>query len=207
MNQSLNVPEWLSVSRETEARLWALCHLVSKWNPTVNLVSKSSVTDIWQRHLLDSAQLFSLAPDEARHWLDIGSGAGFPGIVIAILAAERRPELLVSLVESDRRKAVFLAQAVRTLNVSAVVFCQRVESIAPMNADVVSARALASLDGLCRYAKMHLDPDGMAIFPKGANAALEIDSARRNWHFLMQTIPSKTDSAASILLLKGITNA
>ena len=201
------VPEWLDVSRETEIRLRMLCEIVKKWTPAVNLVAKSTVSDMWDRHVLDSAQLFLYAPQDARRWLDLGSGAGFPGLVIAALSKQLRPDLTVTLVESDRRKSVFLAEAARAIEVSVTIHCARAESVSPNAADVVSARALTALDGLCRLAATHLKPAGLAIFPKGSNSAAEIENARKNWTFSVAAHPSKTDPTASILLLTNIQSA
>lgn len=202
-----SVPNWLDVSRETELRLRMLCEIVKKWTPAVNLIAKSTVNDIWDRHVLDSAQLFLYAPQDARRWLDLGSGAGFPGLVIAALSKQLRPDLTITLVESDKRKSVFLAEAARTIDVSVTIVCARAETVSPVAADVVSARALTSLDGLCQLAAAHLKPAGLAIFPKGANSAAEIEAARKNWTFSLTSHPSKTDPAASILLLTNIQSA
>lgn len=205
MSEDPKIPDWFPVvSRETAARLEGLCALVVKWNPAINLVAKSTVTQIWHRHLLDSAQLAEFVPDEAKIWVDLGSGAGFPGLVVAILSAEHRPNLLVSLVESDQRKAVFLAEVVRILGLNANIICKRAEILPPMSADVLSARALTSLGGLCGYASKHLAPGGTAIFPKGAAAADEIAEARKSWHFSLATAKSRTDTVGSILLLKDV---
>lgn len=197
-------PDWLDVSRETGDRLDALCALVKKWTPTVNLVAKSTVPDMWLRHVLDSAQLFYLAPSKTRRWIDLGSGAGFPGLVIAALAKETRPDLKVTLIESDQRKAAFLVEAARTMEVSVKVLRSRVEAADPQAADVVSARAFSSLDGLCRCAKLHLCEGGVAIFPKGSNVGGEIEVARAHWTFSMNIHQSKTDSTASVLVLRDI---
>lgn len=200
-------PDWLDVSRETEERLHGLCELVKKWNPAVNLVAKSTVSDLWQRHLLDSAQLFALCPAHARAWLDLGSGAGFPGLVIAILADQHQADLVVTLVESDRRKAVFLTEAARTLHLRVKVICERIEELTPQGADVISARALSSLANLCDHAFRHLKPDGICLFPKGANAAAEIAEARSLWQFEVESHGSRTDTSASILVLKDVRHA
>ena len=201
------LPAWLNVSRETVNGLVALCKVIEKWTPTVNLIAKSTIREIWHRHVLDSAQLFSFAPAEARSWLDLGSGAGFPGLVIAILAKEQRPDLKVILIEADKRKAVFLAEAARVIGVSVSIINTRIEAAPPQKADVVSARALTSLNGLCAYADKHLNPYGIAVFPKGLNANAEIDAACRNWRFVINVHTSKTDPAAAILLLRNIKDA
>ena len=202
-----NLPGWLHVSRETEANLLSLCDIVLKWTPTVNLIAKSTIPDIWRRHILDSAQLFLSAPAHARRWLDLGSGAGFPGLVIAILAKEHRPELRVILIEADQRKSVFLSEAARAIGLSVSIFNIRVEAAPPQDADVVSARALASLDALCAYASYHLNENGIAVFPKGLNANAEIVAAHKNWQFEVDVHTSKTDPSAAILLLRNIKNA
>jgi 16S rRNA (guanine527-N7)-methyltransferase len=206
MTEGVELPSWLNVSRETLDRFLALCDLVKRWNPAINLIAKSTVSDMWTRHLLDSAQLFEHCPEEAGAWLDLGSGAGFPGLVVAIMAAESRQDLRVTLVESDRRKSVFLSEAVRRLGLSADVICSRVDSIAPQGADVVSARALAPLAALCGHAHRHLAASGIAIFPKGANAAAELAVAQQAWRFRVASHASRTDAEASILVLKDIRN-
>ena len=138
----------LDVSRETIDRLSHFEQTLLKWNPKINLVSKSSLQDIWTRHIVDSAQVFLLAEDhiskeEDSNWLDIGSGGGFPGLVIAILAAERATRLSVTLIESDKRKAAFLRTAARECGVRVKVISNRIEKVDPQNADFLSARALA----------------------------------------------------------------
>lgn len=200
-------PDWLNVSRETLDRLKTLCDLVRRWNPAINLVAKSTIDDIWNRHLLDSAQMFEFSPADAKTWLDLGSGAGFPGLVMAILALEHRPHLCVTLVESDRRKSVFLSEAIRQMGLPAKVLTQRIEDVTPQAADVVSARALSSLATLCAHAQRHLDRNGIGLFPKGVNAEAEIEEARRSWRFDISAHPSRTDRSAAILVLKDIRNA
>lgn len=197
----------LNVSRETEDRLLALQTLVAKWNPAVNLVSKASIADTWQRHIVDSAQIFSLAPDASRHWADLGSGGGFPGLVIACLATSENPALKVTLVESDRRKAAFLSQAARQLRLNVQIRAERIEETAPLAADVISARALAPLAKLCAYAHRHLAAGGISLFHKGANVAAELAEAEQNWHFRLTRIQSITDPAAAILKIEGLSHA
>ncbi|MGL6209809.1 MAG: 16S rRNA (guanine(527)-N(7))-methyltransferase RsmG [Paracoccaceae bacterium] len=198
-------PDWLTVSIETYERLGVFATLVQKWNPAINLVSRASVSQLWDRHILDSAQIFELVavPSDAR-WLDLGSGAGFPGLVVAILAAEHQPTLQVTLVESDRRKATFLSQAVRSLDLKAEVVAERVEVFPPNGADFLSARALAGLDVLCGYATRHLHPRGLAVFPKGAQVEEEIATAVKSWQFDVQRHQSRTDPTATILVMKDV---
>lgn len=188
----------LDVSRETLERLKTYESLLRKWNPAINLVAKSTLDDAWTRHILDSVQVFDLGQG-ATHWADLGSGGGFPGMVVAILAAERTPELKVTLVESDQRKATFLRTVARETGVSANVISRRIEQVDPLGADVVSARALASLDMLLGFAERHMKHTGKAIFLKGENYQQEIDAALASWRFNVQKTPSKTDSRAVIL--------
>jgi 16S rRNA (guanine527-N7)-methyltransferase len=192
------------VSRETLARLEQHAELLGKWNPAINLVSPSSLKEVWSRHFLDSAQLLDLAPAATTHWVDLGAGGGFPGLVVAILAAEERPELKFTLVESDRRKAAFLAHAAHTLGVGAEVLGDRIESIPPLGADVVSARALAPLDQLLSHAAHHMKPGGVAIFPKGARHEEEIRQALEKWRFACEKHRSMTDPEAVVLTVGEI---
>ena len=200
-------PSWLNVSRETLAQLEAFVALVEKWQPAINLIAKRSVPVAWQRHVLDSAQLFRACPSGASRWADLGSGAGFPGIVIAIMAVEAQPQLRVTLVESDKRKATFLMQASRQLGLDIVLITERAESLAPLMADVVSARALASLSDLCPLALRHSKPGGIAVFPKGAQAEAELADTRRAWRFDATLLPSHTDPAGRIVIMKNIKHA
>lgn len=193
----------LDVSRETSQRLSALVALLIKWNKAINLVSKDTVGEIWSRHILDSAQIFNLGC-KASLWADLGSGGGFPGLVVAVLAAEKAPHMQIVLVESDQRKAAFLRQAGQTLGLNVKVLADRIENVQPLNADIVSARALAPLPQLCVFAHRHLSPDGAAIFMKGRSHSEELTNARDNWNFALESHPSITDPSALVLVLRGI---
>lgn len=192
------------VSRETSDRLEAYAALLRKWNPAINLVSRQSLDDLWTRHIVDSAQIFDLAPVGARHWADLGSGGGFPGMVVAVLAAERAPELAVTLVESDARKAAFLATVARELGLAPDIRCARIEAVPPLAADVLSARALAPLPLLLAYAERHMAPNAVALFPKGASHDAEIAEALASWHFDLQKHPSMTDPQSATLEIRGL---
>lgn len=200
-------PAWLNVSRETFDQLGAFCQIVKKWNPAINLVSKADSLNLWNRHLLDSAQMFDLIPMTATNLCDLGSGGGFPGVVFAIMAAEMRPQLAITLVESDRRKSVFLSEAVRMLGLKVKVLTERIDELAPQHADVVSARALAPLSALCGFAVRHMAPLGIAIFPKGRTSAQEIIDAKAQFRFQLESRQSLVDAEACILCLKDIHNA
>ena len=192
------------VSRETLDRLIRYGDLLSKWNPAINLVSKSTLPEMWTRHFADSAQLLDIADLDDGTWVDLGSGGGFPGMIVAILAAEKRPGLLVTCVESDQRKATFLRTVARETEIDVDVTADRIETLAPLGADVVSARALAPLPALIAYANRHLAPEGIALFLKGTGQAKEIDPALASWAFHLDTVPSRTDPQSTILKLRSI---
>lgn len=196
-----------NVSRETYDLLKAFADLVAKWSPKINLVSKSDLSDIWGRHIVDSLQIVPLVPKAPGQWVDIGSGGGFPGIVIAIVAKEFWPEMAMTLIESDQRKATFLRTAIRELDLPAAVRTDRIEATKPQAAEILSARALASLDTLVGHAERHLATGGTAIFPKGRRADQEIAEAKENWTFDLRETPSITDPEARILTIRNIRRA
>ena len=197
----------VSVSRETFDTLRAYEALVRRWTPAINLVSKSTVADLWERHIADSAQVFALCPPLARTWVDLGSGGGFPGLVVAILARELQPEMRVTLVESDLRKATFLRQAAQVLGLTVLVCSERIESLPPLHADVLSARALGPLSELLAFADQHLKLDGIAVFPKGARYKDELLDAQVSWEFDVDTKPSLSDDSAALLVIRNIHRA
>ncbi len=192
------------VSRETLDALETYCRLLEKWTSRINLIAPSTTKDIWTRHILDSAQLFSHAPEKIRHWVDLGSGGGLPAIVCAILAREHRPQCRFTLMESDKRKSAFLISAAQTLGLDLTVRAERVETAPPQSADVVSARALAPLPQLLFWVTRHLGPSGVAMLPKGKNYATELAAARAEWQFDCTAIDSLTDPLAKILILKEV---
>lgn len=187
------------VSRETMARLDRYVALLEKWNPRINLVSRASLADVWDRHIADSAQIWGLRPKDARTWVDLGSGGGFPGLLVAILAEQDAPELRVHLVESDGRKCAFLATVIRECGLTTEVHAERIEHATPPLADVVSARALAALPDLLSLAENLRRPEGIFLFPKGETVHKEITDASRSWHLECRVHPSRTDSKAAIV--------
>ncbi|MCX7558250.1 16S rRNA (guanine(527)-N(7))-methyltransferase RsmG [Sulfitobacter sp. F26204] len=193
----------LNVSRETLQELEAFAMLVEKWTAKINLVSKQSLADLWDRHILDSAQLFELAP-QAGHWVDLGSGGGFPAIVVALLSKGAGADQQFTLVESDQRKATFLRTAIRELGLRATVISERIEKVEPLAADVLTARALAGLSTLCDFADRHLDPEGVALFLKGGQWQQEDKSAREMWSYSCEAVKSKSHPDAAILKIKDI---
>ncbi len=192
-----------NVSRETRERLEVYCDLVRKWNPKVNLISRATIPDLWQRHIADSLQLLDICSCP-RRWADLGSGGGFPAIVVACALQETRPDAFFTLVESDQRKAAFLRTAIRILDLSATVHAKRSEDIPPLGATTLSARALAPLKTLLGYAARHLHDSGQAIFPKGASWEKEVEEAFQEWSFIPQAIKSRTDSEACLLVISDI---
>jgi 16S rRNA (guanine527-N7)-methyltransferase len=201
----MDLSEQLGVSRETMERLEKFEEVLLKWNPRINLVSKNSLTHLWQRHIADSVQVYDCAKEIGESWLDIGSGGGFPGIVIAILAAERSPQTKVTLIESDQRKSAFLRTVARECGVSITVLNKRIEQVEPFGAQIMSARAVADLDTLLAFAERHLADGGVALFPKGESWKKEMDAATKRWRFDVETITSLTETEAVILKIKGIT--
>lgn len=193
----------LDVSRETISDLTKFHDLVLKWSSAINLVSKSSIQALWERHIWDSAQIIGYAGN-GENWVDIGSGGGFPGVVVAIFAKHEVPERHVTMVESDVRKATFLRTVVRELGLKADVLTARVESCTAFDADVLSARALSDLSGLLPFAEQHLSKSGKALFPKGEMWETELDIARQSWSFAVEAHKSKTNAAAAILEMKDI---
>jgi 16S rRNA (guanine527-N7)-methyltransferase len=192
------------VSRETEVRLETLAALLSKWNRSLNLVADASQDEIWNRHIRDSAQLLDLIPRGVTRLTDLGSGAGFPGLVIAILAAETHPGLNVTLIEADARKCAFLDTAIRSTRAPAKSLCARIEAASPQSAEIVTARALAPLETLLGYSLRHLAPEGRALFLKGSRHRDEIAEARRGWTFSLTVHPSLTGPEGAVLNVGGI---
>ncbi|WP_458792108.1 16S rRNA (guanine(527)-N(7))-methyltransferase RsmG [Yoonia sp. MH D7] len=194
----------MDVSRETIERLELFEALTKKWNPTINLVARSTLDDLWERHIVDSAQLFQYAPSLLKHWVDVGSGGGFPGIVIAAMAKELSPATRITMIESDQRKSTFLRTASRELSLDVTVLADRIEDVAPQSADVVSARALSNLDDLFALIQKHMTPLACAILPKGRTFESEISQAEKNWRFDLSAHASMTEPDARILVVKDI---
>lgn len=191
------------VSRET-GLLASYQALLRKWNPTINLVSPLTLEYLETRHIADCAALAQVSRGFGGTWVDLGSGGGLPGLVIAIY----RPDMRVTMVESDRRKGSFLRTAIRELGLSNVeVICERIEKLDGLNAANVSARALAPLSQLMAYVVRHMEDGGRAWLMKGRNWPVEVAEARREWRFDMRAHPSATDPDAAILEITGICHA
>ncbi|MEL7258940.1 MAG: 16S rRNA (guanine(527)-N(7))-methyltransferase RsmG [Pseudomonadota bacterium] len=198
-------PDWFpDVSRETMERLERYAQLLIKWNPKVNLVSKSTIDTLWTRHILDSAQIFEIPQRPIRSWVDLGSGGGFPGLVISVLAQEEETPFQVTLVESDTRKCAFLQNASRELGLAVQIKNERIENLDPLDADVISARALADLSTLLGLSKRHLSRGSRLLFMKGKNWRSEVETAQSKWNFEYQIVKSKTSEGSVILCASGV---
>lgn len=195
--------DMFDVSRETMERLQHYVDLLIKWNPRINLIGKSTLQHIWQRHIADSVQIFDIVQEKGP-WADIGSGGGLPGIVVAILMKECDEKIQTTLVESDGRKSAFLRTAIRELDLNAQVINDRIETLEPLDAKILSARALADLNVLLSFAHRHLSTDGIALFPKGTTWEKEVAAARDAWSFHLEPIKSATESTAAILKIRSI---
>ncbi|GAA0572000.1 16S rRNA (guanine(527)-N(7))-methyltransferase RsmG [Caenispirillum bisanense] len=187
------------VSRETLDRLRLYADLLEKWQQRINLVGPATLPDLWRRHMLDSAQLWPLLPPEVPRLIDIGSGAGFPGLVLAILGV---PE--VHLIESDQRKGAFLREVARQTGATVTVHSARIEAIRDLTAPVVTARALAALPKLLDLAVPLLAPGGVCLFLKGQNIVEELTSARKTWIFDEDRTPSRSDSTGLVLRVREV---
>ncbi|WP_187428471.1 Ribosomal RNA small subunit methyltransferase G [Roseobacter fucihabitans] len=191
------------VSRETLDKIDFYVCLLKKWNQTINLISKSSVSEINNRHIWDSAQVYDYAGHWEK-WVDLGSGGGLPGIVVAILAQQAYPERHVTMIESDTRKATFLRNASRELGLETTVINARIEKVAPLECDILSARALTDLTGLLGYADRHMKRGGCALLHKGKTWEAEVNIARESWSFDVIAHKSNTNPDAAILEIRDI---
>lgn len=193
-----------AVSRETFERLQLIAELLAKWQKTINLVAPATLPELWSRHIGDSLQLVNHVPQRAARWVDLGSGGGFPGLVVAAAIAGREGAD-VHLVESDTRKAAFLREAARLALLPATIHAARIEAVAQGLAggtQVVSARALAPLPKLLDLATPFLAAGALGVFPKGRDAERELTEARKGWTLDCDLLPSASDSEARILLVR-----
>jgi 16S rRNA (guanine527-N7)-methyltransferase len=195
-----------NVSRETLNRLGRYAEMLQKWQNSINLVAAESLKDLWRRHMLDSAQLHALLPPETQSLVDMGSGAGFPGLVLAILGTPA-----VHLIESDARKCVFLAEAARaaglTPGANPIIHRARLEDVAGVVADVVTARACAPVGQLLAYAEPFLAAHSICLFPKGARVEEELTEAAKTWRMTLERFPSLSDASGTILRMRQVARA
>jgi 16S rRNA (guanine527-N7)-methyltransferase len=194
------------VSRETSQRLDRFVALLLQWQRTINLIAPSTVPHLWTRHIADSLQLLNLAP-QAKTWLDFGTGAGFPGLMIACALAEIRGAM-VHLVERNTKKAAFLREALRVTGAPAIVHARSIDEVAatlPRSVDVVAARAVAPLSALLAQSLPLLGKSrAMALFPKGQNAELELAEAAKFWQIDAELVPSRTDPKGRIVVIRDV---
>jgi 16S rRNA (guanine527-N7)-methyltransferase len=191
--------ELVPVSRETLSRLEAYAALLTRWSTRINLVGRDTLADLWRRHILDSAQLQRLVPNSAGNLTDLGSGAGLPGLVLAILGVPG-----IELIEADSRKAAFLREAARITGADVTIRACRVQAVLPHPADVITARACAPLDRLLDLAEPFLAPDTLCLFPKGERFEEELTVARKAWTMNVSVEPSLSDRRGVILRLQQV---
>jgi 16S rRNA (guanine527-N7)-methyltransferase len=188
-----------NVSRETTARLEIYVALLLKWNQKINLISTSSEEVIWQRHIIDSIQLISHIPTEAKKIADLGSGAGLPGIILAIMMPQE-----FFLIERDQRKCAFLAEAVRECGIINVEIVNSDIVKIHQKFDVITARAMANLNELLGYVFPLIMERTICLFPKGESYAMELEEAKKHWDFSCQTLPSLTHKKSRILVISEL---
>lgn len=193
------------VSRETIARLEAYADLLRLWQPRINLVGPATMEDLWRRHFLDSAQLVPYLPEEGSggRAVDLGSGAGFPGLVLALMSSQFH----VTLIEADHRKAVFLREVIRVTEAPAKVVAARAEAVAADHSrapGLITARALAPLPDLLSLAQPFADAETVCLFHKGAQWQEELTEARQRWIVDIEALPSVTHPEARILRICGL---
>ena len=188
------------VSRETLAQLKAYVDMLLDWNERHNLVSRSTLPDLWQRHVWDSAQLAPLIPDTAKKLADLGSGAGFPGLVLAAM----RPELAVTLHEATTKKCAFLQAAADRMGLRVAIENARMEDLPPRSFDVVTARACAPLPQLLEYAHRFMCSNSVCLFLKGQNVGAELTEAAKYWNIKVSQVPSQTDPSGAIVTVREL---
>ena len=198
--QSEEFPSKTGVSRETLARLKAYADTLTDWNARHNLVAKSTLPDLWHRHFWDSAQLAPSIPAQARTLADLGSGAGFPGLVLALL----RPDVAVTLHEATTKKCAFLQAVADRVEVKVTIRNSRLEDLPTQAFDVVTARALAPLPQLLQYAYSFTGPNSVCLFLKGQNVGAELTEAHKYWNMEASQVPSQTEPSAAIVTVRKL---
>ena len=197
----------ICVSRETCDLLSVYYDMLMHWNKKINLVSRKSINTSWDRHFLDSAQLWLYLPQKANTWLDFGSGAGFPGLVLALISRELKPSLKFTLVEKNKKKAIFLNEVVNKIGLNVEILPYNVELIKPQNADVITSRAFGKLDHLLRISYKHQNNDTTSFFPKGVSFSEEIKISKKKWNYELEKIKNIIDNNSFILKIRNITCA
>ena len=194
----------LNVSRETLNGFYEYETLLSKWNKKINLVSKNTLVDIWERHFLDSGQIIKHVEVSGKRWVDVGSGAGFPGLVVALLLRDRKIDCDLVLVEKNSKKSFFLNEVIRKLNLSVEVVNDNIDNLEPLNADILTARAFSELNNLIEIAFRHRKNEGICLFMKGENYRREVDKTLNYWFFDYDIVDSLSSSSGKIIRVKKI---
>lgn len=191
------------MDQQAQEKLEQYAKLLKKWQPKINLVSNGTLNNLWERHFIDSIQVSDYIATDAKKLFDLGSGGGFPGMVLAIL----RPDINVSLIESDQKKCVFLKTVSRETNTAVTIYNERIESVSCETVpDVITARALASLSDLFSYCEKWIiaNPDIQLVFLKGARAEEEMDALSKLWKYDCRTYDSTTEKEAKILVFSKV---
>ena len=194
----------LNVSRETLNGFYEYESLLSKWNEKINLVSKNTLMDIWERHFLDSGQIIKHVEASEKRWVDVGSGAGFPGLVVALLLRDRKIDCDLVLVEKNPKKVFFLNEVIRKLNLGVEVVNDNIGTLEPLNADILTARAFSELNNLIELAFRHRKKEGICLFLKGENYRIELDKTLNYWFFDYDIVDSLSSSSGKIIRVKKI---
>ncbi len=200
---SLDFARELGVARETVSRLSTYVEILTVRNQQLNLVSESTMQQVWRRHILDSAQLVEQIPASAKTLVDLGSGAGFPGMVLAIMLSER-PGLKVHLIESTQKKCRFLEEVGEATHAPIQVHWTRVESVKNLRADVITARAVAPLEKLLKLAYPYFRPSSTGLFLKGKSLSHELTLASKSWKLDSTPVPSRSDPSGIVLRVTGL---
>ena len=193
-----------NVSRETLKSFYEYESLLSKWNSKINLISKSTLKDIWNRHFLDSGQIIKHVNVPGKRWVDVGSGAGFPGLVVSLLLKDRKIDCDMILVEKNIKKVFFLNEVVRRLDLNVKVVNGNIRNIEPLNADILTARAFSELENLMEIAHAHKKETGVCLFLKGENYRLELDKTLNYWFFDYDIVDSLSNVSGKIIRVKNI---
>ena len=199
-----NFIKGLNVSRETLNSFCEYQTLLAKWNKKINLVSKNTLANLWERHFLDSGQIINHVDASGKRWVDVGAGAGFPGLVVALLLRDRKIDCDMILVEKNTKKVFFLNEVIRKLNLNVKVVNKNVESIESLNADILTARAFSELKNLVELALFHRKEKGVCLFLKGENYRFELDKTLNYWFFDYDVFDSLSNSSGKIIRVKKI---
>lgn len=194
----------LNVSRETLNFFCEYKSLLYKWNEKINLVSQTTLIDIWGRHFFDSGQIINHVDASGKIWVDVGTGAGFPGLVVALLLRDRKIDCDFILVEKNKKKVFFLNEVIRKLNLKVKVVNNSIDCIEPLNADILTARAFSELKDLIQIAHQHRKEKGICLFFKGENYRSELDKTLKYWIFDYDVVDSLSNPSGKIIRVKKI---